>query len=537
MFKKPYKQVKKKASVRYRTIMGVFGVLGLSIVSLGILSASQQATQTSTNLESQAYSGWSSTPRRTTQPQAGNSGPSTSGSSGSQTGTSPQSGSNTGGSRPTNPAPQTTTTGPQTSQTSQPSNTSGGTTASDIAANAGTSRPTTTQPQPGTGATIPFTGATVPFVGDTISQTGTGTTTGTTTGSNSNTSGSSTGSSGSSTGSSNSGGGSSNGSSNSGGGSSNGSSNSGGSSSNGSSNSGGSSSNSGSGSNSNSNGSRPTSSSWRNDGTDGIGSAANNEVKCVAPILTQLLIRGGQAWARELTIDPVTGKEQYNGAPDFRMVIDLRKNPQALPGEGKIQAYNAHIHPATGKFVQYLVRNNVFYVKRIPTEKGKINWTVESQYNWEPYNFQQTQNVPTGGNVQAYEMFHIVTNVDGARKVTFFEYLTRNGKRYVNKGLTDTFSQGKITDEKDGSFEFIMNQNPEMQAQADYVDYTGTVLRQNWYQGNIWYKRDVPIENGVPNFAKAPAPLAVRDLNREPNSVKGDGDVEAFGSFISCWSI
>ena len=184
-----------------------------------------------------------------------------------------------------------------------------------------------------------------------------------------------------------------------------------------------------------------------------------------------------------------------------------------------------------------MVRNNVFYVKRIPTEKGKINWSVESQYNWEPYNFQQTQNIPSGGNVQGYEMFHTVTNVDGGRKVTFFEYLTQNGKSYVNKGLTDTFSQGKITDEKDGSFEFLMNQATEMQAQADYVDYTGTVLRQNWYQGNIWYKRDVPIENGAPNFAKAPAPLAVRDLNREPNSVKGDGDVEAFGSFISCWSI
>jgi hypothetical protein len=492
-----YKTPKKPKSTKFKAVIGVFSVLGLTIVSLGVLMASKSATSKSTDLASQAYSGWSGDvqtgayqerARRDGINKAGvvpqeSSAPITPPQNNTvyvpivpqQANPPPQ--NNTVyvpiAPQQANPPPQNNTVyvpiapqqanPPAETTTTQTSGNTGVTQQTTTTQTSDPAKPTTTVIQGGMGTDKPSSGG-----GGGDSDT-----------------------------------------------------------------------------------SKPKKPTYRDDGDDG---STANAMACKESIITQFYIRGGQGWAREVMIG-TDGKPQWSKAAAFRKVIDLRQNKNALPGEGAIQAYHAHVNPLTGTFLQYLVRDNRFYVKRVPTYKGKIDWTVEARYNWEDYDFGKTQNIPTGGNISGYNMAPTIMEKDGAQYIRYNETLIRDNKTYVNNDLWDKFVNGKKVEESDGKYVQAADLNPtgnptalpgsgKIQGQSDYVDPNGKVLHQAWYRGNIGYVRDVVIENGVPNFSKATPILSAINLNPKsaehpsgnPSALGGDGEFEAVSNYINCWS-
>jgi len=135
---------------------------------------------------------------------------------------------------------------------------------------------------------------------------------------------------------------------------------------------------------------------------------------------------------------------------------------------------------------------------------------------------------------------------NGSAFSTFkLESLTRGNRIFLNDSTSFSYQDGRLTSSQIGGFrqtaDLATQSNAlpgsgEIQGMSDYVDATGTILHQAWYRGNIGYIRDVPIENGKPNYSKATIAIGVVDLNKKPTQLKGTGDFEAVANYISCAS-
>ncbi len=528
MHKKMYKNPKKSLSTKFRTVIGVFSILGISIVGLGVLFVTNSLTQAETSLESQAYSGYvvqnpglqkqtgggkfarlnpitrppAEPPQTQTSPtQPGSGQPTNPGS-----GAAPDPGSGTGTpTAPENPKPiielELSSNPKPVVELQLPSENQA-------------ARPTqSTHP----GDTIPFVGETIPFVGETMTQTGgtpgtptnpTQPSTGTTPSNPTTPSQPSSGTSGSTSGSSN-----------------------------------------------NNDDDDNSSSGSQASATSGDAYA---EMICSNYILTQLFFRNNVAYTRGVPIN-ADGRPQWASAEGMREVINLNQTPNILPGSGPIMAYDAYVNPGTSTFIQTVSRGNKLFIKSVPTKFGLINWTEEAKYPW----VEVQNDLPNNAVNNAYATSPIIefrggdktlprvwmdrtiySGLVGYRNSTYSQVFKQihpqDYRQVVDLAASSKGQLAKVVDLATNQ-RLLPGEGP-IQAVSDYVNPQGTILHQSWYRDNIGYTRDVPIANGRPDFANAKVIIHAVNLqaktdknpNGNPSALPGTGEIQAAANFISC---
>ena len=262
--------------------------------------------------------------------------------------------------------------------------------------------------------------------------------------------------------------------------------------------------------------------------------------------LLQTYMRNNVSYVR--TVPIVNGKEVWSSAGGYWSNLDLNKNPGFMPGSGDVQAYHGQINPITSVFTQYVVRGSTIYTKSVATNKGMIDWKKEAETQWFTTKLAPAFGFPQDGWITAYGEYFTVTG-DATKTLRYFQYLKRDAKSYANDTMSFTYVNNQLQLDKTvgGKFNMVadLRANPsalpgsgEIVAQGDYVNPFLNVLRQDWVRGDVRYKRDVPIENGVPNFAKAGAPVAVQEISKVvQNVLPGSGPMQTLTSYFICKSI
>lgn len=273
-------------------------------------------------------------------------------------------------------------------------------------------------------------------------------------------------------------------------------------------------------------------------------------MNCKEYKLTNVVIRGNVSWVREVPMD-ATGKELWAQASGYWSNIDFNKTPNIFPGSGEIQSYDSGVDVATSQFMQLLVRGGTIYSKQIRTDRGLIDWNKEAQQRWSTTSLCSNKNnktdCPPTSNITVYGILRS-TVVSGSDQTQYnTEYVKADGKSYAL--LFDakyTNSKWQSSNYNERSFELItdLRSNPgalpgsgDITAQGDYVNPKLNILRKDWIRGNVRYKQDVPIVNGVPDSKNAGPIVEVQNLNKNPGALPGSGAVQALASYVSCKSL
>ena len=273
-------------------------------------------------------------------------------------------------------------------------------------------------------------------------------------------------------------------------------------------------------------------------------------MNCKEYKLTNVVIRGNVSWVRDVPMD-ATGKELWGQAQGYWANVDFNKTPNVIPGSGAIQSYDASIDVATSQFRQYFARGGKMYYKSARTDRGLIDWNYEAQQYWHDMKLCTNDNnktdCPAISNVTAYGTV-IATVISGSDQNQYNrEYVKVDGKSYellFNSKFTN--SKWLSSNYSDSSFKLQtdLRANPgalpgsgDITAQGDYINPKLNILRKDWIRGNVRYKQDVPIINGVQDTSKAGPIVEVQNLNTNPSALPGSGEVQALASYVNCKSL
>ncbi len=278
------------------------------------------------------------------------------------------------------------------------------------------------------------------------------------------------------------------------------------------------------------------------DASTGNTANQNSPMSCSEAQLTNIVIRGNVAYVRYVPLRP-DGSEIWGQATPFTELMNYNTKPNALPGSGTIQSYNAFIHPATSEFAQHLVRGNRVYSKVIPTTKGKIDWGLEARTGWKDAT--SRFKLPTG-TVQEFGMYATMSGDSSSAKERVTEYVKVDGKSYI-LNYFDYYRNSnlyKTTAPKNANYtmQTDLRKNPaalpgrgDITAQSDYINFKQNMLKQDWIRGDLRYKRDVPLKgDGSPDYSRAGQIVQVQNVSANSKELPGGGAVQTMVNFINC---